>query len=160
MPDTGGRPGQAASGPQDLDYESAVTLRSPAGAVFDALTTPSGLAGWWCSVVSGTGLAGGELTFLFDGAPVVMRVEQAERPSVVRWTTLVSEPLPDWVGTTVSFEISRDDNGGTRVKFRHAGLTPRLDCFDFCAQQWAGYLASLAGYVDSGQGNPFGAARA
>ena len=160
MTDTGGTPSQSATGPQDPGYESAVTLRSPAGAVFDALTTPSGLAGWYCSAVSGNGLAGGELTFRYDGVPVVMRVDEAERPSVVRWTTLVSEPLPDWVGTTVSFEISPDGNGGTRVQFRHAGLTPRLDCFDFCAQQWAGYLASLAGYVDSGQGKPYGAARA
>lgn len=160
MTDTGRSPSQAASGTQEAGYESAVTLRSPAGAVFDALTTPSGLAGWWCSNVSGNGLAGGELTFLFDGAPLVMRVDEAERPSMVRWTTLVSEPLPDWVGTTVSFEISPDDDGGSRVRFRHAGLTPQLDCFDFCAHQWAGYLASLAGYVDSGQGCPFGTASA
>jgi len=151
------RPSGAAPGTLDADFEATMTFNSPPAAVFEALTTASGLASWWAPV-SGSGLAGGELTFVFGGQPVVMRVDEAERPSVVRWTTVASEPLPDWVGTVISFDISPDQNGGSRLHFRHAGLTPRLECFTECRKGWEQYLPSLVGYVDSGHGNPFGSA--
>ena len=141
----------------DTDFESTVTFKSSPDAVYDALTTPSGLAGWWCPDVSGSGLEGGELTFRFgDTGQVVMRVDKAKQPSAVRWTTLASEPLPDWVGTTLSFDVSPENNGGSRLHFRHSGLTPQLECFDFCSTSWKGYLASLASYLYTGKGSPFG----
>jgi len=63
----------------DQDYESRLTLTASTDAVFDALTTIEGLAGWWAPV-TGDGLTGGELTFKFDpAAPVVMRVDAADR---------------------------------------------------------------------------------
>src|SRR5450759_662125 len=142
MTDTGFTPSPAASGAPDADFESAVTLTSPPAAVFDALTTTAGLSGWWCPSVSGSGLQGGELTFLFGNDPLVMRVDAAARPSAVRWTALAFEPLPDWVGTTISFDVTPAENGGSRVRFRHTGMTPRLDCYSFCSQSWQGYLAS------------------
>ena len=69
---------------------------------------------------------------------------------------LVSEPLPDWIGTVLSFDVSPGDNGGSRLYFRHSGLTPQLECFDFCSTSWKGYLASLASYLYTGKGSPFG----
>jgi hypothetical protein len=87
-------------------------------------------------------------------AAVVMRVDKAARPSVVRWTALAFEPLPDWAGTTISFDVSPNENGGSRLHFRHTGMTPRVECFNDCSLGWRNYLASLVAYVDLGQGNP------
>jgi uncharacterized protein YndB with AHSA1/START domain len=156
MTDTGFSPSPAESSTPDAGYESTVILKAAADAVFDALTTPSGLQAWWCPSVSGSGLEGGELTFLFGDDPLVMRVDKAERSSVVRWTALAFEPLPDWVGTTISFDVSPDENGGSRLRFRHTGMTPQLECFDFCTKSWENYLVSLVDYLDSGKGSPFG----
>ncbi len=154
MTDTGFTSTLEAPGTLDTDFEATVSFTSPADAVFDALTTPSGLTGWWMKA-SGSGLVGGELTFVSDGGSVVMRVDTAERPSVVRWTVLASpEPFEDWVGTTISFDISPNESGGLRLHLRHTGLTPQLECFDTCRAGWNSSLASLVNYVDSSKDSP------
>ena len=147
---TSAAPGDQLGG----DYTATTLFESPADAVFDALTTPASLTGWWMGA-SGSGLEGGALTFRWgaEGA-LVMRVDAAQRAKLVEWTALASEPLDDWVGTTVRFEISPGETGGTRLDFRHVGLTPQLECFDMCKQGWDQYLPSLVGYVDRGQGSP------
>jgi uncharacterized protein YndB with AHSA1/START domain len=143
----------AASDELGGDYTATALFESPPDAVFDALTTPASLTGWWMDA-SGSGLDGGALTFRWgaEGA-LVMRVDTAEPAKLVEWTTLASEPVDDWVGTTVRFEISATETGGSRLAFRHIGLTQQLECFDMCRQGWDHYLPSLVGYVDRGQGN-------
>jgi uncharacterized protein YndB with AHSA1/START domain len=162
MTDTGMAPSSAAPSTLDADFESTLLLKASVEVIFEALTTPSGLAGWWTGV-TGSGLEGGELRFVFGGEraqtgddPLVIRVDKAERPSVVRWTVLAYEPLEDWVGTNISFDVSPAETGGSRLHFRHSGLTPRLECFNDCRKGWDHFLRSLVDYVDSGQGSPFG----
>lgn len=153
MTDTGFTSTLEAPSALDADFEATVSFTSPAGAVFEALTTPSGLTGWWMKA-SGSGLAGGEMTFVYDGGSVIMRVDRAERPSVVRWTVLAASEVKDWVGTTISFDVSPNESGGSRLHFRHTGLTPQLECFDTCSAGWNSSLASLVNYVDPGKGSP------
>jgi uncharacterized protein YndB with AHSA1/START domain len=126
MTDNGFTPSSAASSTQDADFESTMTFKAPSDDVFEALTTPAGLTGWWTNV-SGSGLEGGELTLVFGDDPLVMRVDTAERPSTVRWTALAFEPLPDWAGTSISFDVTPIETGGSRLHFRHTGMTPRLE---------------------------------
>jgi uncharacterized protein YndB with AHSA1/START domain len=157
MADTGFTSTLEAPSALDADFEATVSFTSSADAVFDALATPSGLTGWWMKA-SGSGLAGGALTFVYDNDDnhsVVMRVDTAERPSVVRWTVLAaSEPFGDWVGTTISFDISPNESGGSRLHLRHTGLTPQIECFDTCMAGWNSSLASLVNYVGPGKSSP------
>jgi uncharacterized protein YndB with AHSA1/START domain len=135
------------------DYESRMTIRASTDAVFDALTTLEGLAAWW-TPVTGDGLTGGELTFSFSPeARAVMRVDAAERGVGVRWTSLACV-VEDWVGTTVHFDFEATPAGGTKLRFRHAGLTPRLECFSDCKSGWDHFIPSLRAYVETGTGNP------
>jgi uncharacterized protein YndB with AHSA1/START domain len=137
----------------DQDYQSQLTLHAPADAVFDALTTLAGLAAWW-TPVSGNGLTGGELTFTFGpAAMVVMRVDVAERDVGVHWTAIACHH-DDWVGTTVHFDLEAMPAGGTELRFRHAGLTPRLECYSDCKSGWDHFIPSLRAYVETGTGNP------
>jgi uncharacterized protein YndB with AHSA1/START domain len=139
----------------DQDYQSRLTLTTSADAVFDALTTIEGLAGWWTTSVTGDGLTGGQLTFKFGpAAPVVMRVDAAERGVGVRWTNVAGHQ-EDWVGTTLHFAIEATPAGGTELRFRHAGLTPRLECFSDCKRGWDYVIPSLGAYVETGTGNPW-----
>jgi uncharacterized protein YndB with AHSA1/START domain len=139
----------------DQDYAAQRTLEASPETVFDALTTTSGLAAWW-TPVTGEGLADGELRFVFGpGAFVTMRVDAAERGAGVHWTTLACH-VEDWVGTKVRFVIGEGPAGGTRLRFRHEGLTPRLECFSDCKSGWDHFIASLAAYVETGVGNPNG----
>lgn len=157
MTDAGFTSTLAAPSTLDTDFEATVSFTSPADAIFDALTTPAGLTGWWMKA-SGSSLTGGELTFVYDNDDnhsVVMRVDEAARPSVVRWTVLAaSEPFGDWVGTTISFDISPNESGGSRLHLQHTGLTPQLECFDTCRAGWNQSLSSLVNYVDSGKDSP------
>jgi hypothetical protein len=89
-----------------------------------------------------------------DDVPCIMAVSAAVRPSLVRWTCLGYDPLPDWAGTTISFEILAGDEGGCILKFRHAGLTPRVACYEDCKSGWDEFLPSLRDFAESGAGRP------
>src|SRR5450432_1795254 len=137
----------------DQDYQCRLTLTASPEAVFEALTTTEGLAAWW-TPVTGDGLTGGKLTFSFGpGLQAVMRVDAAERGVGVRWTNLACM-VEDWVGTTVHFDIGATPAGGTELRFRHAGLTPLLECYSDCKSGWDHFIPSLRAYVETGVGNP------
>lgn len=138
------------------DYQKTIRVKAYPGALFDALTSVSGLAAWWTRV-TGSGDAGGELTFFFDSPePCVMHVDQATRPTSVQWTVTDCCFLPDWVGTRPTFTITPVDGDASELQFRHHGLTPELDCIEQCTRGWDHYLASLREYVEVGRGSPRG----
>ena len=134
----------------DTDFVSTITFESPIDRVVSALTDPAGLSRWWVPA-SGSGLQGGELTFLFPVEKLVVRVDEANR-SLVRWTPLVCEPLPDWVGTSITFTLRETEEGGSQMVFRHAGLA-QLECFELCRKGWEHYLPRLVDYVDAEPAN-------
>ncbi|MEV0069206.1 MULTISPECIES: SRPBCC domain-containing protein [unclassified Amycolatopsis] len=137
------------------DYQKTVSVNAAPDTVFDALTTVAGLGAWWTRV-TGSGDAGGELRFFFSHPdPCVMRVDEATRPSVVRWTVTSCDFLPDWVGTRPAFTIVPVD-GATELRFRHHGLTAELDCLDMCTRGWNHFTESLRAYAESGVGMPSG----
>jgi uncharacterized protein YndB with AHSA1/START domain len=138
-------------------YQLAKTFESAPQAVFDALTSVGAITSWWAPA-TGSGAAGGEITQMFDGQEVRIRVDETDQPARVRWTVLVSEPLPDWAGTTITFDVAPTGDGGAVLHFTHHGLTPQLECFSACSAGWTQYLASLVDYVDRDGGNAYGSA--
>jgi uncharacterized protein YndB with AHSA1/START domain len=140
------------------DYRKTVRVQASPGALFDALTSVSGLAAWWAPV-TGSGAAGGELRFLMiPSEPLVIHVDEAARPSSVRWTVIECGFLPDWAGTSPVFAIAPAGDGASELRFRHHGLTLELDCIEMCTRGWNHYLASLRAYVEEGRGSPRGSA--
>jgi uncharacterized protein YndB with AHSA1/START domain len=134
------------------DFRSTKTFESAPDAVFSALTDIDALTGWWTPAGGGAD-EGGTLRFLMGDQEVVMRVDEADRPSLVRWNVLICEPVPDWVGTSITFDLE-PIGAGTELHFHHHGLNPRLECFDMCHAGWTRYLASLVDYVDRDAGRP------
>jgi uncharacterized protein YndB with AHSA1/START domain len=134
------------------DFHSTLVFAAAPDRVFAALTDIDALTGWWTPAGGGTA-AGETLRFLIGDKQLVMRVEEADRPSLVRWSVLVCEPAPDWVGTSITFELTPSATG-TELRFRHHGLTPRLECFETCHAGWTRALASLVDYVDRRGGSP------
>ena len=137
-------------------YEKTLRVRASADALFDALTSVAGLAGWW-TAVTGSGEAGGDLAFVFSSPdPCVMHVDEAIRPTSVRWHCTECAFLPEWVGTHPHFSIRPIDADACELRFRHHGLTSQLECIEECTSGWNHSLASLREYVESGRGMPFG----
>jgi uncharacterized protein YndB with AHSA1/START domain len=138
--------------PRDDVYEGQVTICAPRARVFDAIATLEGLRGWWTPLVSGATSGGAELRFEFHGLDeqITMRVDHASRPSAVEWTCLIHTTAPEWNGTRVSFELD-DAGGASMLTLRHSGLAP-----DAVARGWNYFLASIRGYVEDGEGTPYG----
>ena len=138
------------------DYQKTIRVKATPGALFDALTSVTGLAAWW-NPVTGSGDAGGELKFFMNAPePLVIHVEQATRPTSVQWSVSNCPFLPDWVGTRPTFTITPVDGDASQLHFRHHGLTQELDCIEMCTRSWNHYLASLRDYLEVGRGSPFG----
>jgi uncharacterized protein YndB with AHSA1/START domain len=134
------------------DFRSTKTFAAKPDTVFSALTDIDALSGWW-TPAGGSAETGDTLRFLMGTEEVVMRVDEADRPSRVSWNVLVCEPVPDWVGTTITFELSASPSG-TELRFNHQGLNPRLECFEMCHAGWTHHLTSLVDYVDHQSGMP------
>jgi uncharacterized protein YndB with AHSA1/START domain len=144
------------------DYQKTIRVKASPGALFDALTTVSGLAAWWVRA-TGSGDVGGELRFFMSSPePLVIhvdqatRLDQAMRPASVQWTVTDCPFLPDWVGTRPAFTITPVDGDTSELHFRHYGLTPELDCIEMCTRSWNHFIPSLGKYAETGRGAPFG----
>jgi len=134
------------------DFRATKSFTADPGAVFSALTDIDALTGWWVPAAGGAG-AGETLRFLFGNGELVVVVGEADRPIRVCWEVLACEPVPDWVGTAITFDLV-PAGPGTELRFRHQGLNPGLECFDDCHAGWTHYLASLVAFVDRGTGSP------
>ncbi|HZU81085.1 MAG TPA: SRPBCC domain-containing protein [Acidimicrobiales bacterium] len=137
------------------DYQTTVRMKASPDAVFDAITTVTGLAAWW-NPATGSGETGGELCFVMNAPePLVVHVDEATRPTSVRWTVTDCPFLPDWVGTQPTFTITAVDDATCELNFHHQGLHQGLECIDMCANSWNHYMASLRGYLETGAGSPY-----
>ena len=58
------------------------------------------------------------------------------------------------LGTTVAFDIV-PSGSGTELRFRHAGLTPQLECWDDCFAAWTHFMVSIETFAQTGTGTPF-----
>src|SRR5260221_3000139 len=130
-PGTAERQGEAMTATGD--YTQQIHISATPEKVFDTLTTTAKFASWWAP---GTGSAAeaGELRITFEGIedPLMLRVRQATHPSTVTWDVESCTFLPDWVGTTPAFTLTRSGADGCDVEFRHQGLSPQLECYDMC----------------------------
>jgi hypothetical protein len=60
----------------------------------------------------------------------------------------------EWTGTTISFDITKNENG-TELLFIHHGLVPEIECFEACSNGWNYYLeGSLLRLIQNGKGQP------
>jgi hypothetical protein len=139
------------------DYHTTIRVHASPGALFDALTTVTGLAAWW-NPATGSGEAGGELEFLMNAPePLVIRVDEATAPTSVRWTVISCPFLSDWEGTQPTFTITAVDDDTSELSFRHRGLNNELECIDMCTNSWNHYIGtSLRDYVEGRGGSPIG----
>jgi uncharacterized protein YndB with AHSA1/START domain len=134
------------------NFQTTKAFTSDPEAVFAALTDIDALTGWWVPAAGGTS-AGETLRFLFGNGELVLFVAEADKPNRVRWDVLACDPVADWVGTTITFDLVLAGTG-TELHFEHQGLNPGLECFDDCLAGWTHYLASLVAFVDHATGNP------
>ena len=87
------------------DIRHRVGIAVPQNRVYKTLATKDGLAEFWTRQVEGDSAAGGKLNFFF-GSPkpaAVMEVAELSPDDRVQWRCV--EGPPEWVGTTITFDV-------------------------------------------------------
>lgn len=134
----------------DILHRVGVKSSSPAN-VYTALTTPTGLSGWWTNDTQGDGAVGGTLQFRFRAGGFDMKVLETQPAERVLWE--VVDGPEEWIGTHVSFELTQDGDY-TIVLFRHEGWKEPVEFMHHCSTKWAVFLMSLKSLVETGTGAP------
>ncbi len=138
-----------------VDILHRIGTTAPLADVYAALSTIDGLAGWWTEDTKGKDEVGGVIEFRFKGAPPPagfdMKVLANEPSRSVVWEVVGG--VAEWIGTTVHFELSTEDDC-TIVLFSHRGWREPVDFMYHCSTKWATFLMSLKALVETGQGEP------
>ena len=137
-----------------MNYKYEVQLSATPEAVFKALTTSKGIAGWWAkSNRLWKENADEFLSVDFGQVKKLMRVEKTTPLSGLIWNVLECT-LHEWPGTRITFNITPASDGGSLLKLEHIGLNPQLECFESCSSGWEYFMVSLKQYVETGEGTP------
>ena len=135
-------------------FAAIKTFASSPDAVLAALQSTDAISAWW-GPATGSAVEGGKFRADFGQGRYHEIVVSSLQPRRVEWTS-ASAPHHhgEWEGTTMLFQLE-PQGAGTELSFRHAGLTPELECYGNCSAGWTQVLASLVSYVDTGTGHPY-----
>ena len=136
-----------------LDYVHDLRVRATMPDVIAALTDDAVIRRWW-TVVTSTARRGDEVQlFMGDGELMVAFTINSTDHENVSWAVTACV-VPDWVGTTPTFEVHPTPDESCDISFRHVGLVPALACFDDCRAGWNHFMPSLQLFLETGQGRP------
>ena len=142
------------------DFTAVLDLPASPATVSALFTSAAGVSRWW-GPTQGEGAVGGTLVTSFGDSGVnAMRVLESG-PTGVVWEPVVADGTTptahtqEWLGSTVEFDMV-PKGAGTQLRFRHAGLTPQLECWDGCYAGWTYFMSSIQAFAETGSGSPFG----
>jgi uncharacterized protein YndB with AHSA1/START domain len=138
---------------------ATILLRMPVEAepkaVYDAVALSEGVNGWWSNHTEGPAGVGSTMKVAFPDAPITFDFEVTEEHpgERVAWRCL-SGP-PEWIATTVSFDIQTDAESQVSVLFSHDGWATTHESFPFIAYSWAQILPRLKELAETDRSDPF-----
>lgn len=142
-------------------YHLSISVSRTPEEAFESLT--NGLSDWWTDSIAGLHSEVGDIfTVHFGSTMKTMRIDELIPNEKIVWKCIKAFiNLPglsnksEWEGTTISWMIHQED-GETKIRMRHEGLTPEIECYGVCEKGWNFYIAeSLKSYLAVGQGQPF-----
>jgi hypothetical protein len=138
-------------------FTTSITVAKSAEEVYEAVNN---VRGWWLGDIQGdTSNLNAEFKF-YEGNMLEFhfRIIEAVPHKRIVWLVLDQNfrntEKQEWKGTTIHFEISRQD-GQTQLRFTHLGLVPTLDSYEPCQNAWGNYInISLHNMITEGKGQP------
>ena len=135
------------------DIRHRIAVKAPREQVYNALATIEGLAGWWTRDTRGEAAPGKNIAFYFGGEnPAAVMTVTEQGPNRVAWRC--DEGPEEWLGTTVTFDLKREDEY-TVVLFTHAGWQEPVEFMHHCSSRWAYFLFSLKAGIERGAATPW-----
>jgi hypothetical protein len=143
---------------KDQDFTTAFTVDQTPSEAFAAINN---VRGWWSGEIEGdTDKLGAEFTYRYkDMHYSKKRIVEFIPGKKVAWLVVDGylgfvEDKTEWQGTKIIFEVSKKGDK-TEVRFTHAGLVPKYECFDACSSAWSFYINdSLRSLIATGKGQP------
>jgi uncharacterized protein YndB with AHSA1/START domain len=130
-----------------------VGIKSSARSVYDALTQPTQLVGWWASAATGFPAAGQQLVLHFaDLAQVCFQVLGLVPDSRVK-LKCASGPT-SWVGSELHVNLE-PANDQVFVTLDHVNVDPADPSYLYFSTKWPVYLLSLKSFLETGRGTPY-----
>ncbi len=133
----------------------SVTIAADAAKIYEAISTGKGLANFWTKDSQAEPRVGSIAKFGFGGPRLELKVEEIQPSKLVRWSS--HDGFPQWVGTTITWEIGRAENGGSEVIFSHSGWPAELPQADLASVNytWGRVVGRLKKYMETGEPVPF-----
>ena len=132
-------------------------VKAPVTKVYEAISTVYGIRSWWTTDTTGIPEKGGELRFGFgDGAYTDVKVVETQKNKKIAWqcTGSTFSRGKEWVGTTITFNLSTEEGNETLVRFEHGGWKDETEFYGICTYHWGVFMTSLKALCETGKGNP------
>lgn len=138
----------------DYTIRARFDTASTPGEIMKWLTTTEAIAGWWSDTVEGSASSEGDVFHVsFPTTDVVFDLVVVDLDDrVVQWD--VPESPPWWKGTTIRFELSQGEEGGTSLLFTHDGFDPEDPIIAVITPAWVGFLNNLVDVAQTGEAKP------
>jgi uncharacterized protein YndB with AHSA1/START domain len=136
-----------------VDILHRVGITSTPEAVYEALATREGLAGWWTNDTRGESVVGGKIQFRFRDGEHLIEMEVIDLDSAKRIVWKVTDGPAEWIGTRVIWELNHEGDY-TIILFRHEGWKEPVEFMHHCSTKWAIFMMSLKELVETGTGAP------
>ena len=143
-----------------MDITHNLTINASPETVYNAVSTKSGINGWWSKDCSVAEEEGGDslLKFNKEGTivPMNFRTETLSPNKKVVWVC-TGNGNPMWLNTKIITEITKTESG-TEVKFSHADFEEKYansEGFDMIKMGWNHFVSSLVSYCEKGVGQPW-----
>jgi uncharacterized protein YndB with AHSA1/START domain len=127
----------------------------PPAQVFAAVATPAGLDRWWSATCTGASALGAVWQLGFG--PEYQWQAKVTRSLPDRAFTLeFTHAMPDWIGSTVSFDLTPSADGQTtQLRFAHRGWPEESEHFRISCHCWSLYLRLMTRVVQCGEVVPY-----
>ena len=130
-----------------------VLFHCSANKVYNAISTPEGIQGWWTVDTIIVPEVGGMAEFIFgEKYHNKMEITDLQPDKRVAWHCVEGDQ--EWIGTDFTFELEGKDDH-TLLRFGHNNWKSQTDFFAHCNFQWGRYMISLKKYCETGSGDPF-----
>jgi uncharacterized protein YndB with AHSA1/START domain len=136
-----------------IDLRHSIAIAQPCNVVYDAVSTPIGMRGWWTHDSNIDEYVGGAAEFGFNNRGMVFRMDVLALERDKRVAMYCTGDHPEWAGTSLEWTLESLE-GATLLRFVHADWRVASDVCASCNSMWGHLMFGLKAYAETGSARP------